>query len=207
MFQRAPLHSIATIILGNGLLALAYAKWMVPHTIINGGVTRLSLVVQKIIPVDLSFITNSLTVILLIFCGVFLGKNYLMKSIIGSLIYMGFFSLFYFLPFQLLFWLAIDFLLSCFVIALGYYCCFSENSKTVGVDVIALIIHQKKPEISIANMIRNLNIIVLLFRFMTYGLQPVLIGFLFTIVYTWILDKMLSVNPLKGNKIKEISEN
>ena len=105
MFNKQSVKSLIKIILGNALLALAYAKWMVPYTIINGGVTSLSLVVQKMIPIDLPLITNSLTVILLIICAVFLGRSYLMKSIVGSLSYMSFFSLFYFLPFEWMTWL------------------------------------------------------------------------------------------------------
>ncbi|HIZ53733.1 MAG TPA: hypothetical protein IAA20_07325 [Candidatus Enterococcus avicola] len=47
MINKQSVKSLIKIILGNALLALAYAKWMVPYTIINGGVTSLSLVVQK----------------------------------------------------------------------------------------------------------------------------------------------------------------
>ena len=207
MITKQSIQSILKIILGNALLGLAYAKWMVPHTIINGGVTSLSLVIQKVIPVDLPVISNSLTVILLIVCGLFLGKSYLMKSIIGSLSYMSFFSLFYFLPFQLMIWLPIDFLLACVVIAIGYYCCLSEGSTTVGVDVLALIIHQRNPKRSVAKMIRNLNLSVLVLGFLTYGAKSVAIGFLFSVVYTWVLGKLLLWSVNQTDEIQETVEN
>lgn len=207
MMNKQSIQSLLKIILGNGLLALAYAKWMVPHTIINGGVTSLSLVVQKIFPVDLPIISNSLTVILLIVCGLFLGKSYLMKSIVGSLSYMSFFSLFYFLPFQLTVWLPVDFLLACIVIALGYYFCLSEGSTTVGVDVIALIINQRHPQITVAKMIRNLNLLVLILGFMTYGVKSVAIGFLFSVMYTWLLGKLLLLGLKKKSHAPETVEN
>lgn len=207
MINKQSVKSLIKIILGNALLALAYAKWMVPYTIINGGVTSLSLVVQKVIPIDLPLITNSLTVILLIICGVFLGKSYLMKSIVGSLSYMSFFSLFYFLPFEWITWLPLDFMLACIVIAFGYYCCLSEGSTTVGVDVIALIVHQKNPKMDVAKMIRYLNISVLILGLITYGVQSVIIGFLFSVVYTWFLGKFLLIGVTKQSDVKEIAKN
>ena len=175
--------SILKIMVGNLLLVIAYAKWMVTHAIINGGVTSFSLVLQKITRLPLPYLTNGLTVLLLIICWLFLGKASLMKSLVSSLSYMFFFTLFYEWPFQLTIWLPLDFLLACVVIAFGYYCCLSEGASTVGVDVIALVLHQKNPKRSIAKMIRNLNFSVLAFGFFTYGWLFVTLGILFSFVY------------------------
>lgn len=84
-------QSLLKIIFGNFLLALAYSKWMVPHGIINGGVTSLALVLQKMTTIPLPWLTNGLTISLLILCGIFLGKASFMKSIVSSLSYMFFF--------------------------------------------------------------------------------------------------------------------
>lgn len=192
--------SILKIMLGNLLLAIAYAKWMVPHAIINGGVTSLSLVLQKITRLPLPYLTNGLTVLLLIICWLFLGKASLMKSLVSSLSYMFFFTLFYEWPFQLTIWLPLDFLLACVVIAFDYYCCLSEGASTVGVDVIALVLHQKNPKRSIAKMIRNLNFSVLAFGFFTYGWLSVAVGILFSFVYAWFLAKFLDFSELRLKK-------
>ncbi len=185
------LFSILKIMIGNVFLALAYAKWMVPHAIINGGVTSLSLVLQKMTRLPLPYLTNGLTILLLIICWLFLGKASFMKSIVSSLSYMFFFTLFYAWPFQLTTWLPLDFLLACIVIAFGYYCCLSEGASTVGVDVLALVLHQKNPKRSIAKMIRNLNFSVLALGFFTYGWVSVAVGILFSYVYAWFLAKFL----------------
>lgn len=55
----------------------------------------------------------------------------------------------------------IDFLLACLLISFGYYCCLSEGSSTVGVDVIALVLYQKNPQRNLAKIIRHLNLSVL----------------------------------------------
>ena len=101
----------------------------------------------------------------------------------------------------------LDFMLACIVIAFGYYCCLSEGSTTVGVDVIALIIHQKHPKIEVAKMIRYLNIAVLILGLMAYGVPSVIIGFLFSVVYTWFLGKFLLIGMMKHSDVKETVKN
>lgn len=201
------MQSLLKIIFGNLLLAIAYAKWMVPHHIINGGVTSLALVLQKITSLPLPWLTNSLTIFLLLLCGIFLGKGSLMKSIVSSLSYMFFFTMFYSLPFSLSIALPIDFLLACFVIALGYYCCLSEGSSTVGVDVIALVLHKKNPKRNLAKMIRHLNVSVLILGFFTYGILSVAIGLVFSVIYVWFLEKFLALHEEKQRKILKMVKN
>nr|WP_263849013.1 YitT family protein [Lacticaseibacillus nasuensis] len=49
------LRSLLKVFLGNAVLGFAYAKLLVPHTIINGGVTSLSLVLSYFIPLRITF--------------------------------------------------------------------------------------------------------------------------------------------------------
>lgn len=200
-------RSLAKMIFGNLLLALAYSKWMVPHGIINGGVTSLSLVLQKITNIPLPWLSNGLTIALLIICGLFLGKASFMKSIVSSLSYMFFFTLFYGMAFELTIAFPIDFLLACLLIAFGYYCCLSEGSSTVGVDVIALVLYQKNPKRNLAKMIRHLNVSVLILGFFTYGLFSVAVGLVFSVVYAWFLGKFLALEEKKQQKQLETAEN
>lgn len=197
------LQSLFKIMLGNLVLAIAYAKWMVPNQIINGGVTSLSLVLQKVTHLPLPWLTNGLTICLLVICGIFLGKASFMKSIVSSLSYMFFFTLFYSLPFSLSTILPIDFLLACIVIAFGYYCCLSEGSSTVGVDVIALVLYKKNPKRNLAKMIRHFNVAVLVLGFFTYGILSVVIGLLFSVVYAWFLEKFLDFDEARKGKALE----
>lgn len=111
------------------------------------------------------------------------------------------------MPFELLLTLPVDFLLACLLIALGYYCCLSEGSSTVGVDVIALILYQKKPQRNLAKMIRQLNVAVLLLGFFTYGLFSVTIGLVFSVIYAWFLDRFLVLGEKRQRKQLEMAEN
>jgi uncharacterized membrane-anchored protein YitT (DUF2179 family) len=183
--------AILKIIFGNILLGFAYAKWMVPHAIINGGVTSLSLVLSKVLNSDVAYLTNIITIGLLIVCWLFLGRGRFLKSIVSSVSYLFFFTLFHRWEFSIVLNLPIDFLLASLLIAAGYYFCLSAGSSAVGVDVIALIIHQKRPAISLAKAIRWLNYTILVLGFFTYGWQSIVIGLLFSFVYSWLLERFL----------------
>lgn len=190
-FSREQAVPLLKILAGNCVMGLAYAKWMVPNKIINGGVTSLSLVMSKLSRFSLVAWTNGITLALLFCCLIFLGKGNFFKFLFSSVTYLFFFNLFYDLPFSLHTWVALDLMLACCAIAFGYYCCISSNSSTVGVDVIALILHHRNPKRKIAPMIRNLNFCILILGLLTYGIPSVLLGVLFSFVYSWMLKKFL----------------
>lgn len=181
------------IIGGNLLIAFAYAKWMKPHVIINGGVTSVAMILNKITHLDLLYFTYGVTALLLLLCGLFLGKQNMLRSLLSSVCYTCFFAFFYkLIPFNACIWLPLDFILACIFIGIGYYCCLSSNSSTVGMDVLALIIHKYNPSADIAKMIRIINILVLIVGFFVYGIMSVIIGILFSICYSYILQLLLN---------------
>ena len=59
---------ISIILIGNIFLGIACSKWMVPNEIINGGVTSISMILNKMLSVPLLYLTNGLTLLLLIIC-------------------------------------------------------------------------------------------------------------------------------------------
>lgn len=191
---------IFKIILGNILMGFAYAKWMKPDKIINGGVTSVSMILEKVSGIPIIYLTNGVTIILLVLCFVFLGKENFFRSLLSSICYNLFFSMFYLAHFQVSINLPIDFLFASFFIATGYYCCISANASTVGMDVIALILHKKDEKINIAKTIRTINFIVLGVGLLTYGWFSVLIGILFSVANARILSFFLEANR-KGQLI------
>lgn len=180
------------ILIGNVAMGLAYAKWMVPHTIINGGVTSLSMVINGISGWPLLYLTNGLAVGLLILCWAFLGKSVFFKSLLSSGLFMLFFSFFYSLPFNLTSHITIDAALACVAIAFGYYCCLTANASTAGIDAIALIIHKYHPQTNVALTLRYLNYAILGLGWFVFGWLSVVVGVVFSYSYSWILNVFLN---------------
>ncbi|OTP23377.1 hypothetical protein A5800_001225 [Enterococcus sp. 5B7_DIV0075] len=183
--------NILKVIVGNVFLGFAYANWMKPNNIINGGVTSVAMILEKISQIPIFYLTSGVTVLLLIFCWFFLGKGNFLKSIVSSICYNLFFTMFYLLKLNVQINLVVDFLFACIFIAIGYYCCISANASTVGMDVIALAINKKHPEFSIVRGIRYINVMVLALGFLTYGVKSVVIGILFSLLNSYMLDFLL----------------
>ena len=64
--------AIIKILIGNLLMGFAYAKWMKPNEIINGGVTSVAMILEKITGINILYLTNGVTILLLLICLLFL---------------------------------------------------------------------------------------------------------------------------------------
>ena len=85
------------IIFGTAVLAFGTAIFIVPFNLVTGGVSGLAIVLEKLIPMDLSidlYITT-LTWILFALGLAFLGKDFAAKTLLSTLFYPILFSLFY----------------------------------------------------------------------------------------------------------------
>lgn len=62
------------IIIGNLLITGAYAFITVPNKIVNGGVTSFSMILEQITSINLTYLVNFITLLLMLCCYLFLGK-------------------------------------------------------------------------------------------------------------------------------------
>lgn len=205
LWKRKNLEPLLKIIVGNILMGFAYAKWMKPDAIINGGVTSLSMIINKATTLPILYLTNGITVILLGVSWYFLGRQNFFRSILSSICYNAFFSWFYLWNINLQINLPVDFVLATIFIAIGYYCCITADASTVGMDVVALIAHKKNPKVNVAKTIRWINFIVLAFGFLVYGLKSVVIGVLFSFANSYVLNKFLTMDR-KWSKPEKIPQ-
>ncbi|PAL11861.1 YitT family protein [Peribacillus simplex] len=185
------MKDLLKIIAGNISMTFAYAYLIVPNEIINGGVTSSALLLNALLGYNIAMLANLVTGLLLIICLVFLGKEYFFKSIVSSLSYMVFFNFFYSLNIQYDMNIVLVIFISSILIAIGYYLCITANASTVGFDVIALILHHKNEKIDIAATIRIINLIVLILGLMVYGYASIVKGIAFTLIFSYLLKKML----------------
>lgn len=180
------------VVIGGMILGLAYAKWMVPNQVINGGATSLALILESLTGMSVTFYSQLLTVVFLVLSFIFLGGKNFVLSIISSFSYTFFFSFYYNTSFSLQTNIVIDIMLACITIALGYYLCISAGASTVGIEVIALIIKKRNDSYDLVKLIRLLNYSVLVAGLLVYGIKSVIIGLIFSYVYSAILNKLLN---------------
>ena len=89
------MRSVVIITLGNILLTGAYAFLTVPNNMIDGGVTSTSLIIAHLLDVDITYITTTIAILLLLFSLAFLGKQFFFKTAYSCLCYIIFFDLFH----------------------------------------------------------------------------------------------------------------
>ena len=197
---------------GGALINLMYVLVTVPYGIINGGVTSLSMILSRLPIAELLPVNVWVAVVtglLLILCGLFLGRSNFIGSIFSCVSCVGAFNLFTYIIPQRVTGLILAFgqlganpvvpvgtvlemAASAVFVGFGYYLCISNDSTAVGMDTIALIIHRKKPQIPVAYAMYAINIIVLLLGLATYGLVCVLLGIAFAGVQAFSLNFFLT---------------
>ena len=188
---------MAIIALGNLLLTSAYAFLTVPNNIINGGVTSTSLLLSHYLNIDIGYISSVITIFLLLFGRVALGKNFFYRSLFSSVCYMVFFNFLHFTGISFFFHPLIIVLFAGIFVGLGHYLCLREDSSTVGYDVFALFIHKKNKKLDTAIVLRIIGICVLIVGVATFGIKSVIYGIIFTIIQTqviYLLNKSHEVN-------------
>lgn len=81
------LWTCASILLGNAVLAFAIAAFTVPHGLIMGGVTGISLFLGRFLDLDVAVIVLILNLLALVLGLVVLGRTFLLATVGSSLLY------------------------------------------------------------------------------------------------------------------------
>lgn len=81
------LWTCASILLGNAVLAFAIAAFTVPHGLIMGGVTGISLFLGRFLDLDVAAIVLILNLLSLVLGLVVLGRTFLLATVGSSLLY------------------------------------------------------------------------------------------------------------------------
>lgn len=181
------------IILGNVLMTFAYAFLTVPHKIINGGVTSFSLILTGITGAGTSMIANVITILFMLLCYIYLGRDYFMGTIVGGVCYMISFSLFHSMDICLIQQRPVAVLIAAVMVGTGYFLCISQRSTGVSFDTLALILNRRNPKINVAAAMFVINMSVLVLGSLYYGLESVLFGIAFTGIQALTLDIWMKV--------------
>lgn len=188
---------LGLIILGNTLMSFSYAFLTVPLKIVNGGITSFSLILSGVTGADTAVIVDIITLLLLVLCYFFLGKDYFLGSLIGGICYMATFSGFHSMNLCLTQNRPVAVFVAAVLVGAGYYLCISQHSTGVSFDTLALILHRWNPRIRVAAAMFVINLIVLALGSLYYGIQSVLFGIVFTAVQSLTLDILLRTAKIR----------
>lgn len=191
------MKSFFIIALGNLLLTGTYAFFTIPNNIIDGGVTSTSFILSQFFHIDIVFVILFMTISLLIFGLITLGKDFFVRSVFSSLCYMIFFTIFHLTEISISVPPLLCVLFAGIIIGFGHYLCLSQGSSTIGYDVIALFLHKKRASLDTAIVLRVISFFILIIGIIDFGFLSVLYGIFFILIQTQIIYQLSHRNKSK----------
>ncbi len=186
------LKMMGFMILGNAILAMGTAAFVVPNGLISGGVTGIGLILQRLfgLPVDIGVFAADGVLFLL--GAAVMGKAFAATIILSTIVYPTFFSLFGKIPF--LTSLTDDKLMAAIYAGLlmgaGIGLVIKVGGSTGGMDIPPIILH-KLFGLSIPVMISVGDILLLLVQAFYSSTEQVLYGILVVMLTSIVIDKVL----------------
>ena len=222
------IRNLILIILGSAILGMGTGIFIVPFDLITGGVSGLSIVIQKILPFELSvdFYVTVITWILFLLGLITMGKGFALKTLVSSIVYPLALSLssmlvnadvlngFFYLKGSS--YQDISILLAAIfgALCIGAGCAltFIGGGSTGGVDVIAFLICKlfKRLKSSVALFAIDAAIVVMgmfVLNDLVISLLGILSAFIFAIVvdYVFIGSSKAFVAQIISDKYEEIN--
>lgn len=203
------------ILLGNILYSFAIQAIVVPYGIITGGITGVSLYIEKLTGIqDINIaLLWVFTVIILLIGYLVLGKEVALQSVTSALIYPVCRTIFMALHVETWFVLTdswIQVISAGTLIGVGLGLIIKVNASTGGMDTIALIIHKYCKLLTIGAYLVLLDILVMTVQIPTAGLENFIFGIILAVIYSVVIDKVVMVGNSKvelliiSNKQEEV---
>jgi uncharacterized membrane-anchored protein YitT (DUF2179 family) len=201
------IKNFITIILGTAVLAFGSAIFIVPCDLITGGVSSIAIVLDRLIGANIGvemYITI-ITWFLFLLGLIFLGKKFVMKTLISSIFYPIFFALFYRLvdPSILngLFMIQsseykdIAVLIAAIIggalTGLGCALCFQVGGSTGGVDILAFLLCKIFKRIKSTYIIFAIDAIIIVAGVLIINdLVLSILGIVSALICSMVIDKV-----------------
>ena len=181
------------IMMGNVLIAGAYACITILKEIVNGGVTSFSMILSKMTRIPTAWPADAFSLLPLAVCFFGLGKEYFQGTIFSCLAYLILFTGFSALQWEVPLPLIPGAVLAAVLVGTGYALCIHAKSTAVGFDTVALMIHRKYPKVKVAFCMYLVNMTVLLSGILVYGWRSVMLGLAFSLLQSLTLHLLLKV--------------
>ena len=181
------LLDVLLLVIGSILCATAINGILIPHNFVTGGITGISLIIQKFIPsINIGFIYLVINLPLFALAWMTIGRRFFFFSVFGTL------SLTFFLVFiQFNFNVEdkmLNALLAGVILGAGAGLCLRSSGSQGGTDILSVIL-LKRFSINIGNTILAVNGSVLLLISLYYSIEAVL----YTMIIIFVSSKVINL--------------
>lgn len=186
--------NILLIVLGNLSLALATSLFILPHGIVNGGTSGISIITDALFGIKPQLIISLLCWVLFIIGWIFLGKQFALKTLMSTLLYPLFINVF--AKIKLFSSLAnqIDDALLATIIGsiltgFGMGVCYREGASTGGMDVVSLLL-KKYLNIKVSISTLAIDSIIISLGLFTISFESAMYGILCVALTSLVIEKI-----------------
>lgn len=201
-------HGTIYVVLGNFVLAAGVALFVVPNSILTGGVAGLAVIFAPILHVDTTLLINVLTVVLFILGALTLGKRFAIKTLLSTVLYPSFLLLL--TPIATTYQITDDPLLASIyagvLVGGGVGLVFRTGASTGGMDIPPLIIH-KHTNIKLSTLVLITDGLTVLLGMSFYGVEPALIGLISVWISSQLINKTMMLGMLEAKSLMIVSDN
>ena len=201
------------ILIGNIMYSFGVKAIIQPNGFVTGGITGLSLFLEKMYNLDSTILVAIFTVIIFIAGLIILGKELAAQTLASSIIYP--ICLWVFDLIDLSFmnqitdqWLQI--ISAGVIIGVGLGLIMRANASTGGMDTIGLIIHKYCKVLSVGSYLMVLDIGVMATQWISASLESFVFGIVLAVIYSVVIDKVMLLGKSKvqlliiSNKQEEV---
>lgn len=187
-------NSIKYIILGNLILSFAISEFIVYNKMIAGGCVGIANILNYYFKINLSISLFLINVILFLLGYIFLGKDFAIKTIISTIIFPVFFSIFSKYKIINFTNIYIDAIIGGILIGIGIYMIIKTGASTGGMDIPPIILN-KYFKIKISVTLFLLDIINLCMQLVFSNKNEIFSGILVVLLTSF------TINFFEKNKI------
>lgn len=205
MKNKQKIIDLTLVIIGNIILSVGIAFFIIPNDILSGGLAGVAVSLEPLINVSPEITINVLTVLFFVFGFLVLGKDFAAKTLMSALIYpafLTFFATFNYTP-------TTNPLLAAIyggvLIGLGVGLVFRSGASTGGMDIPPLIVH-KYTKLPLSQLVFITDTITVLFGAMVYGLEAALIGLISVWACSQMINKMVTLGTHESKSVLIISK-
>ena len=205
--------NILMILLGNAVYALAIVMFVLPNGLITGGTTGLALTMEHFFGFPISVFVMIFNVSMFALGLFILGKKFAFTTLISTFFYP--FILGVFQKFPVLAEATNDRMLATvcagIMIGFGIGVVIKSGASTGGMDIPPLVLN-KKFGLPVSVMIYVFDFTILILQMMFSNIEQTLYGILLVLIYTFVLDKILTFGTAQtqvkiiSSKYKEIND-
>ena len=207
MRKKEFVKDIVFVVLGNFILAAGVSFFLVPNSILSGGVAGIAIAIEPIIHLHPNLTIAILTVVLFLIGALFLGKGFMFKTALSSIIYPMFVVIL--TNYANLIEITDNPILASIYggvfVGTGLGIVFRTGASTGGMDIPPLVIH-KFSHIPLHTLVLIVDTLTVLLGMLLHGIEPALIGIISVWVASVMVNKAMMFGLHEAQSIMIISE-